>query len=411
MKKLVFCFFLCTILFNGVAQTDSKVVAGTIETISSKILNEDLKVWVYVPNSEASDVSSPSKYPVVYLLDGDTHFLSVTGMLQELSSFSGNMISPEMIVVGIISNNRSRDLTPTHAEAQPPFADSRLAAVSGGGEKFISFIEKELIPYIDSKYPTQPYRMLMGHSLGGLTVMNTLINHTDLFNSYVAIDPSMWWDNKKLLLQAEKVLSDKSFEGKSLYLAMANTMPHGMNLEMAKKDMTPLTAQIHCVFKLDTLLRQNASNKLRYSSKFYNDETHSSIPMIAGYDALHFLFDFYALNLTPQDFMSFSAATLQKIEDHYGVISKNMGYTVKCPEMMANGLGYALMRQRRFKESELVFSMNVRNYPSSFDAYNSMGDLYDATGEKAKAIDSYKKALSIKEFPDTRVKLDALLKK
>lgn len=411
MKKLVFCFFLCTILFNGVAQTDSKVIAGTIETVSSKILNEDQKMWVYVPHSAANDISVSQKYPVVYLLDGDAHFLSVVGMLQELSTVNGNTISPEMIVVGILNNDRRRDLTPTQAEAQPPFVDSRFASVSGGGEKFISFIEKELMPYIDSKYPTQPYRMLIGHSLGGLTVMNTLINHTNLFNSYVAIDPSMWWDNQKLLQQAEKSLSDKSFEGKSLYLAMANTMPRGMNIEMVKKDMSPLTTQIRCVLKLDTLLRQNASNKLKYSSKFYNDENHSSIPMIAGYDALHFLFDFYALNLTPQDFMTFSAATLKKIEAHYDVISKNMGYTVKCPEMMVNGLGYALMGQRKFKESELVFSMNVRNYPNSFNVYDSMGDFYDATGEKSKAIDSYKKALSIKEFPGTRVKLDGLLKK
>lgn len=408
MKKLAFCFMLCATVLCGFAQADNKIVLGTIDSVSSKILNEDRKIWVYVPKSAANDISAPQKYPVVYLLDGDAHFFSVVGMLQQLSS---NTITPEMIVVGILNTDRTRDLTPTHIDSQPPFMDRRAAQNSGGGEKFISFIEKELMPYIDSKYPTQPYRMLIGHSFGGLTVMNTLINHTELFNSYVAIDPSMWWDSKKLLQQSKKVLSGKSFEGRSLYLAIANTMPRGMDTATAKRDTTLLTSQIRSVLEQDMLLRQNGSNQLKYDSKFYSSENHGSVPMIAEYDALRSIFDYYRLNLATEDLMNFSAATLAQIENHYAKVSKNLGYTVSCPEMMANGMGYALMGQHKFKECEAVFSMNVRNYPNSFNVYDSMGDFYDATGEKEKAIASYKKALSIREFPETKMKLAALLKK
>ena len=411
MKKFVFCFFLCIILFNGVAQTDSRIVAGTIETISSKILNEDRKVWVYVPKSAANDISSPGKYPVVYLLDGDAHFLSVAGMLQELSSVNGNTICPEMIVVGILNTDRTRDLTPTHVSESIPFMGDGFAKTSGGGEKFISFIEKELMPFIESKYPVEPYKMLIGHSLGGLTVMNTLINHTNLFNAYVAIDPSMWWDDRKLMQQAENVLSAKSFQGKSLFMGIANSIKPGVDTSAIKSDTTRETFHFRSVLKTDELLKRNSANGLRYCSKYYKDENHGSVPLMTEYDAFHFIFDYYGLKLTREDLVNFNLNTLEQLQNHYELISKNLGYTVKCPEMMANGLGYALLGQRKFKESELVFNMNIRNYPNSFNVYDSMGDFYDATGEKAKAIDCYKKALSIKEFPDTKVKLDALLKK
>ena len=94
--------------------------------------------------------------------------------MRQLSSVNGNTVCPKMIVVGIPNTNRMRDLTPTTPEGEQFYIDSSASTNSGGGEKFISFIEKELIPHIESNYPTQPYRMLIGHSLGGLMVMHAL---------------------------------------------------------------------------------------------------------------------------------------------------------------------------------------------------------------------------------------------
>jgi predicted alpha/beta superfamily hydrolase len=112
-------------------------------------------------------------------------------MIQQLSQVNGNTVCPEMIVVGILKTDRTRDLTPTHINGEPPMMDSVAAKTSGGGEQFVSFLEKELIPYIDSSYPTEPHKMLIGLSFGGLTVMNIVANHSNLFKSYIAIDPSM----------------------------------------------------------------------------------------------------------------------------------------------------------------------------------------------------------------------------
>jgi predicted alpha/beta superfamily hydrolase len=105
-----------------------------------------------------------------------------------------------MIVIGITNTNRDRDLKPTIKNLKGnPNPDS------GGGDNFMNFIEKELIPHIDSIYPTAPYRIFSGHSLGGLTVINTFLNNTQLFNAYIAIDPSLWWNNQALVKQAQEV--------------------------------------------------------------------------------------------------------------------------------------------------------------------------------------------------------------
>jgi len=177
-------------------------------------------------------MQNPSqRYPVVYLLDGDGHFESVVGMIQQLSQVNGNTIVPEMIIVGIPNTDRTRDLTPTHITSDPPMMDDNSSKNTGGGENFTAFMEKELMPHIDSLYPTQPFRVLIGHSFGGLTVMNIITNHTKLFNAYIAIDPSMWYDKEQFLKTTQNKLAAQKYNGTRLYVGIANTMDEGMTLE------------------------------------------------------------------------------------------------------------------------------------------------------------------------------------
>src|SRR5579872_5232018 len=178
-------FILCLEGCSHTADNSNNIVIGKIDSLYSKTLGEERKIWVHVPG----DGNSPGgqRYPVIYLLDGDAHFPSVMGMIQQLSEVNGNTACPDMIIVGIPNTDRLRDLTPTRAATGYNRNDSNSVRNSGGGEHFTAFIEKELIPHIDSLYPTAPYRMLIGHSLGGLMVVNTLIKHPQLFNAYLAI--------------------------------------------------------------------------------------------------------------------------------------------------------------------------------------------------------------------------------
>jgi uncharacterized protein len=391
---------------------DNKVVIGNIDSLQSKVLGEQRKVWVYVPaGANLADPSASQKYPVVYLLDGDAHFYSVVGMIQQLSQVNGNMICPEMIVVGIPNTDRTRDLTPTHTDIDPFTKDSAVwLKTSGGGENFIAFMEKELMPFIESKYPTAPYKMLIGHSLGGLLVMQTLVHHPQLFNSYLCIDPSMWYDDKKLLNQTKTFLKTAKLEGKTLYLGIANTLEEGMDIQKVVKETSVESGHIRAILELQTALENNPKNGLRYRGKYYADDSHSSVPLITEYDALRFFFDFYDLKFGMKDFTDTTTALVAKFDKHYSTVSTHMGYKISPPEQMVNMMGYEFLSQKQHAKAGAFFKMNVENYPNSANVYDSYGDYFSAVGDKTKAIEQFKKALSLKENEATRKKLEALAK-
>ncbi|MBK8946294.1 MAG: alpha/beta hydrolase [Ignavibacteriae bacterium] len=418
MKKIVFIFTIIAFYFNIIAQTDNRIVIGCIDSIQSKILNEQRKVWVYVPDQGASRIFSQQHYPVVYLLDGDAHFYSVVGMIQQLSSVNGNMKCPKMIVVGILNKDRTRDLTPTHINVEldpdPPYvtiSDSAFYKTSGGGEDFIAFIEKELVPQIDAKYPTAPYKMLIGHSFGGLAVMQSFVHHINLFNSYICIDPSMWWDKQKLLKQAQKVLSENNFDGKSLYLGIANTLNADMDIKNVQNDTSSSLKHIRAILALQVTLEKNKQNGLKYKGKYYDDDTHGSVPLITTYDALRFFFDFYPLKLSEKDFTDSTSTLVNKYLSHFTQISKKMGYEIKPDEEEINSMGYDALERKFYKKAESFFKLNLQNYPESYNVYDSMGDYYEAIGDKSNAIKFFEKTLLIKEYPDTRKKLEKLQSK
>lgn len=403
MKPFLLSIAFVALFFTARTQTDNKVVIGTIDSIQSGILHENRKIWVYVPGNDPAGVFAKQRYPVVYLLDGDAHFSSVVGMIQQLSTVNGNMICPDMIVVGIPNTDRTRDLTPTHVESADPFFTN-----SGGGGKFLSFIEKELVPYIDKHYPTAPYKMLIGHSLGGLTVMQTLIHHSQIFNAYICIDPSMSWDDQKLLKESRKVLAEKKFPGTALYLGIANTMEGGMTIGKVLKDTAASSLHIRSILALRSYFENNKKNGLKFSGKYYNDDSHGSVPLITEYDALHFIFDFYPFKLTARDFTDTSAALVDRFEKHFLAVSKQMGYTVRPSEDQMNGMGYQALNSKQFKKAARFFQYNIDNYPGSYNVYDSMGDYYDAVGDKPNAIKYYEKSLTIKETGDTRMKLEKI---
>jgi uncharacterized protein len=409
MKKT--CLFLAFCLLANIAFSQGKmekesIVIGKTDSIQSTILGENRKIWVHIP-----DGASKERFPVVYLLDGDGHFSSVVGMIQQLSTINGNTMCPKMIVVGIPNTDRTRDLTPTHMDADPMMNDSAVVRTSGGGENFIAFMEKELMPFIESKYPTAPYKMLIGHSFGGLAVMQTFTHHNSLFNTYISIDPSMWWDNRKLLKETKMFLKNTKLEGKSLYLGIANTMEEGMDIKKVVKDKSKETDHIRAILELQTALESNKQNGLKCRGKYYGEDTHGSAPLITTYDALRFFFDFYPMKVSFKDFMDSTSVLPSKYQNHYANLTQKMGYQIKPDEMEINYFGYEALKSKHYKRAEGFFKLNVQNYPESYNVYDSYGDYFIAIGDKANAIIQFEKALSIKDNPDTRKKLEGLRSK
>ncbi|MBL0152665.1 MAG: alpha/beta hydrolase [Chitinophagaceae bacterium] len=227
-------------------------------------------------------------------------------------------------------------------------ADSLVLGKAGGGEDFISFMEKELIPYVDSAYSTQPYRVLIGHSLAGLPVVNSLINHTALFNGYIAIDPSIWWDHEKLLNESADALAKNQYVNTGFFLGIANSMEGANDTTLVKRDTSRLSGQIRSNLKFAKVISGNKQNKLKSKWVYYSQEDHESVPLIATYDALHFIFDFYKLKLTQQDLADTTDALATKIELHYQKVSEQMGYSIYPPEDLVSKLGYKAIEEKQW---------------------------------------------------------------
>jgi len=197
---------------NAAKQVDQSkpFVLGVIDEIQSKELNEKRILNIYLP--EGYNPKDSITYPVIYLLDGsaDEDFIHIVGLVQ-FNSFEWINQVPKSIVVGIASVDRRRDFTfPSTIEK-----DKKNNPSSGHSDKFISFIEKELQPYIQSTYKSNKVNTLIGQSLGGLLATEILFKKPKLFNKYIIVSPSLWWDNGSLLNQ-----TISNFENTDIYIGV-----------------------------------------------------------------------------------------------------------------------------------------------------------------------------------------------
>jgi uncharacterized protein len=165
-------------------------------TIKSSVLGEDRVILVRTPVGYDANKQS---YPVLYMTDGDAH-MAHTASTVEFLARNGRM--SETIVVGIVNTDRTRDLTPT-TPVQKGATGAPQNPTAGGADNFLKFLETELIPDIEKRYRVRPYRSLAGHSLGGLFAMHAMLTRPQLFNSYVAVSPSLQWDSQVTVKRAE----------------------------------------------------------------------------------------------------------------------------------------------------------------------------------------------------------------
>lgn len=386
--------------------SEDQYIIGKLDSLHSDILDETRNIWVHVPGNQVDAIYAQVKYPVLFVLDGPEHFHALTGMIKQLS---GNSISPEMVVVSIPNTDRTRDMTPTHVDVA--FGDSAFVRTSGGGDDFLAFMGKELIPYIESKYPVTSYRTFVGHSFGGLTVIHALFSQSQLFSSYVAIDPSLWWDDWMIPKMTDSVLTNVDFNDKALYVGVANTMEEGMEVEEVRNDTAQSSNHIRSILSFLDMAEADNSSGLTVGWDYYKDDDHGSVPLITEYDALRFLFSWYRLeglnDFFPPDSELSAEDLIAHLSSHYEKVSERFGYQVLPPESTVNSLGYNFM-QSKPEFAHALFDLNLRNYPHSANVYDSMGDYFLAQSDTLQAVEHFKKALALGESPITKEKLDAL---
>ena len=383
---------------------------GQNVSIYSNILEESRKIMVYVPESYTAKDEN-TKYPVLYLLDGGAHYFSVSGLVRQLSSVNGNTNLPEMIVVAIQNTNRNRDLTPTHVDIDF-FSGDSISYETGGGNKFLDFIEKELAPYIEKNYPANSYRTFVGHSFGGLSVINALIRRPYLFENYLAIDPSLWWDNMLFKNAADSISNSDRYNGKTLFVAVANTMEDGMDIQKVQSDTGKYTAHIRSILQFVHSVENINTNKFDFNWKFYSEDDHGSVPLIAEYDGLRWIFSWYKFKELNQIIPSAPELTIEElinpIISHYEIISSRYKSKVFPPEMMINQIGYYLLNNNMPDKASSFFDLNVQNYPFSSNVYDSRGDCYLSQKDTTKALEFFHKALEIDDLELYREKIEKL---
>jgi hypothetical protein len=368
---------------------------GSVDSVYSGLLMEKRFFRVYVPKQEDNPSMSPKKFPVLYLLDGEEHFAYVTSLLRRLSEGFTHVL-PEMIVVGIHNTDRLRDLTPTHITRTSTYTDSNLFRSTGGGPAFLDFLEKELIPHVDASYPTAPYRSCIGHSLGGLLVVDAMLRRPSLFNAWLSVDPSLWYDNRQVLRVAPGLIGPGSLKQETFFLAIANNLPRGMDTVRMKQDTSAASEDTRTIFDFAGLLRGTTASQLRWSSRYYPDDEHGSVTPIAFYDGLRYLFRDYAL----PSFAVLTDTTVQAdvtLRRQFDDLSARWGYRVYPPEAFVNALGYTLMERRQFGKAERIFRYNMEAYPKSANALHSMGDYFTRVGDTRRATEYYEKAAGLRE--------------
>ena len=382
MRRVVsYCLLL---LLPAAARAQSPYTAvttiGTVDSLFSATLKENRPYLVYTPPSYNDAKYQPRKYPVLILLDGDAHFHSVTGLVQILGGgVNGTFVVPEMIVVAIPNTDRMRDLSPTHIDSMLGNPPNPALKTTGGMPNFLRFIRNELLPRIDSSYRTSGYRVLVGHSLGGITSIYALYNMPEAFNAYVAIDPSLWWDNHTLLTQAKGFFSKPAPAGRALFVGQANTI--------VAQDTTP-NLHFSAIVQFNGIAESENASGIRYAYKYYPNDDHGSVPMIAEYDALRFIFAPYKLNLTK------ALDDPAYVRQHFAGVSKALGANFPPPESMVDQLGHIELTRDTTKAIAL-FQLNADLYPRSANVYDALGDGWRAKGDAQKAIAAFEKALAI----------------
>lgn len=375
---LLFTYFITNI--SQAQKIDSTgITIAEIKIIHSAILNEDRKIYVYTP------VNHSEPLPVIYLMDGEMIAL-VAGIVDFL--YQVNQLPP-MIVVGIgnYEYDRNRDLTSTHSFLNMDGkTDSVFWKNSGGGENFLKFIKDELMPFVEENYNPSPYKIFFGHSLGGLMTTYCLLNHPEMFNSYIAVSPSLWWDKESIFTNTDLLLQNKALRKKAIFFSDGN---EGVQYHKS-------------VIRLQSLFQQKKIAGLRYKYIAYPEETHNSEVVKATQDGLNFIFEKWK--------PSKSDTTLELVSKFYEKRSEQIGFQELPPEQLINEMGYKFLNlPNKLDEAIKCFELNTKNYPTSFNAFDSLGDGYTAKGDKEKAIAAYKKSIAINpKIEETQKKLKAL---
>lgn len=247
------------------ATASAPLTIGETFTIESVVMKETRRINVYIPPGCGGAQATPC--PVLYMPDGGVaeDFIHVAGLVQVSV---GNETMRPFMLVGIENTQRRRDLTGPTDNAE----DKKIAPVVGGSASFRTFIRTELMPVIKTRYRTTAETAIIGESLAGLFIVETFFLEPAMFDTYIAFDPSLWWNDGEIVTRAAARLRARENRKTTVYLAAS------------REDRGDFTSQ------LADVLKREASSSVTWHYEAMPNETHATIYHPAAILALRLLF-------------------------------------------------------------------------------------------------------------------------
>jgi len=368
MSKLLFRLLLLIGVISScqnkaTSEKDSNQVSiATTHIINSKILNEDRDIVISLPEGYEKKTAN---YPVLVLTDGVQNIKHAIGSI-ELLTRTGSI--PPIIVVGVKSTNRTRDFTPTVSKNSPG---------SGNGPKYLDFIEKEVLTFVKANYRTHPFTILEGHSLGGVFTTYALLEKPDLFDAYLIMSPSFWWNNEEFIKKSGAFFKANPALEKAIYFSIGedeSSSKWGMRKELSKF--------------VDSL-KANKPQNLRFKHTEFKNEGHMSSPLLGTYFGLKWIFsdmlytDKQIENYTDEAFLVHE----QKIMDTYGSEAKQ---SAESYVMLSNYVS----SKKKYKSAITILKRGVEAYDYDVFLKYNLAKSYEKDKNIPLAIATYKTAIA-----------------
>lgn len=376
MKKILYGLMLLVLGSHWSSWAAARLPVAQELVINSTVLGEKRELVVYLPEGYQN---SQQRYPVFYLTDGDIQAPHTVGTIDYLSKFEQ---MPPMIVVGMVNpaDTRVRDLTVTPSDKQNPHQLENA-------DRFLDFIEKEVIPFVQQQYRTLDYQILSGTSHGGQFAINALLKRPGLFHGVIAISPSLYWHNSQLLGLAEPALKSHRLQG-HLYVSIAN-------------EESTMTEPYQ---RLVDLLARYPSSKLVVSTQTFSQETHNTTVLQGQYAGLKHIFAQWPI---PEG----EPKTLADLQAKFASRSKLLQTDLMIPEDKANGYAGWLQYLNRQDDALALLKWNRANYPQSLHAHTALIKAYlhfNMTEDAKAALKDALKTLNALN-PEQKAQLEALL--
>ena len=383
LPVFIICFLVGTETFGQAAS--QPLLLGESFTIDSGLLDESRRVLIAVPQSYQR---SDERYGVVYVLDAETQFEHIVSSTQFLAGFANQSIPP-VIVVGIANTDRMRDLTPASG------ASESSAFRQGGADQFLRFVVDELFPWVDQNYRTSDFRVLVGHSLGGLFAVHALSSAPDVFDALLVIDPSLNWNAQEPARHATEFLAAGRQLNTALYLALSS----------------PAAPESAGSRRVIDALSSSAADDFRWSVAQFTGESHDSIPLPAAFQGLRWIFADWNVDDLAEGV--FSAAPAQDILDEIDQIYMQSGRTFglerETPYLVFESLLSYLAETDRVDEAASLTLRHTDRYPLPLvpNVIAGIAELL-AEGRGQRAAVDYLNAV-IEIYPGNETAQDALI--